>query len=225
MNGVSLKGGMPYLARLIVASLAFICLLPQRFFGSLGTGLDASWQLALHMAVDAGRVFGRDFLFTYGPLGVLSTRLPFDSSYLLLLAFDLFFYGFLLYAFWRLCQRLETAIQYGILCAVCFFAGELVYGADLVIALFGLCLLFLYLFEESGRWLDFLLACLLAIVIFYVKLNMGFAVLLCVVGVLCSIAVDAHRRLRAAIGVIVFIALLSASTLLVRVDLDAYNFL
>lgn len=36
------------------------------------THLDSSWAIALHLAVDHGLDFGRDIVFTYGPLGFLS---------------------------------------------------------------------------------------------------------------------------------------------------------
>jgi hypothetical protein len=38
-------------------------------------GLDPSWAIALHLAADQGLDFGRDVLFTYGPLGFLSQPL------------------------------------------------------------------------------------------------------------------------------------------------------
>jgi hypothetical protein len=37
-----------------------------------GPGLDNSWQAALHMALHDGVKFGRQLIFTYGPLGFLS---------------------------------------------------------------------------------------------------------------------------------------------------------
>ena len=36
-------------------------------------GLDESWEQALVEATDSGRVFGRDLVFTYGPLHQLAT--------------------------------------------------------------------------------------------------------------------------------------------------------
>jgi hypothetical protein len=38
-------------------------------------GVDPSWAVALHLAADRGLDFGRDILFTYGPLGFLSQPL------------------------------------------------------------------------------------------------------------------------------------------------------
>jgi len=40
-----------------------------------GSGLDASWVLATEHAARSGAVFGRDFVFTYGPYFRLATRL------------------------------------------------------------------------------------------------------------------------------------------------------
>lgn len=60
-----------------------------------GTGLDPSWRTALQMAVHEGLDFGRDVMFTYGPLGFLRepvlafawlTRLSFAYALLLQLA-------------------------------------------------------------------------------------------------------------------------------------------
>ncbi|ALP62206.1 hypothetical protein AN416_06045 [Paraburkholderia caribensis] len=39
------------------------------------TGLDPSWRFALNVAVSHGLVFGRDVLFTFGPLGSIYTQL------------------------------------------------------------------------------------------------------------------------------------------------------
>lgn len=41
--------------------------------GYAGFNIDASWHESLVMAIDNGFVFGRDFIFNYGPLGYLNT--------------------------------------------------------------------------------------------------------------------------------------------------------
>ena len=51
-------------------------------------GVDASWQAGLHMAAGSDLVFGRDLIFTYGPLGFLNVpRLYFVGTLALVLAF------------------------------------------------------------------------------------------------------------------------------------------
>src|SRR4051794_31689748 len=44
------------------------------------TGLDPSWQIALHLAASERLTFGRDILFTYGPYGFLSQPLLVTSA-------------------------------------------------------------------------------------------------------------------------------------------------
>lgn len=53
-------------------------------------GLDASWILAAEYATGHGFAFGRDYISTYGPYHVLVTRLFDESSFRLVLAYDVF---------------------------------------------------------------------------------------------------------------------------------------
>ena len=39
-------------------------------------GLDPSWEIGINLAVQNHMRFGQDFVFTFGPLGILATRLP-----------------------------------------------------------------------------------------------------------------------------------------------------
>lgn len=58
----------------LVVGLCFIIAWLVTFpspFQPVGAGLDASWLQALHLATANGLIFGRDVLFTYGPLGYL----------------------------------------------------------------------------------------------------------------------------------------------------------
>ncbi|AWB09686.1 hypothetical protein TDSAC_0304 [Thermodesulfobium acidiphilum] len=41
-----------------------------------GAGLDPSWQFAMNYAFEHGLIFGKDIIFTYGPLGFLATPGP-----------------------------------------------------------------------------------------------------------------------------------------------------
>jgi hypothetical protein len=45
-----------------------------------GVGIDASWNAALAMGVDQGLHWGKDIVFTYGPLGFLQTQLVWFSG-------------------------------------------------------------------------------------------------------------------------------------------------
>jgi len=38
-------------------------------------GIDNSWRIALEMAYQKGLIFGKDIIYTYGPLGRLTQRI------------------------------------------------------------------------------------------------------------------------------------------------------
>jgi hypothetical protein len=48
---------------------------PSMVWGAPQNSLDNSWEIALHMAASQGLDFGRDVVFTYGPLGFLAAPL------------------------------------------------------------------------------------------------------------------------------------------------------
>jgi len=51
-----------------------LLLVPPSFYHQPGEGIDSSWNIALHLAYKYHLVFGKDFVFTYGPLGILTTE-------------------------------------------------------------------------------------------------------------------------------------------------------
>lgn len=63
-------GARPTLAVVALAFLITVLSCPVIGFGP-APGFDVSWSGGLHMAITEGLVFGRDIVFTYGPLGFL----------------------------------------------------------------------------------------------------------------------------------------------------------
>lgn len=60
------RGGVAW-RLLLLATFVFVTI-PQ-WVSQMGVGLDPSWMAALHLAAAKGLVHGRDFVFTYGPIG------------------------------------------------------------------------------------------------------------------------------------------------------------
>jgi hypothetical protein len=52
-------------------------------------GIDNSWRIALEMAYQKGLVFGRDIIYTYGPLGRLTQRISIATSNFQFFLFDI----------------------------------------------------------------------------------------------------------------------------------------
>ncbi len=82
-NGTKSERGRSQAKRLAVAlAVAFVVALVTYpvLIPDVGWEPDQSWAAALHMAHRQGLVFGRDVVFTYGPLGWLSTATMFYEN-------------------------------------------------------------------------------------------------------------------------------------------------
>ena len=60
--------------------IAFVMVTFPPCFGVMGTGLDASWVIGLNEASSRHMVYGRDIVFTYGPLGFMLIPLDLGSN-------------------------------------------------------------------------------------------------------------------------------------------------
>ena len=83
--------------------------LPAMFANLPSLGVDPSWKVSLQLAAMQGKVFGRDFVFTYGPMGWLVLHCPVNK--LVLLLFDLFMLGGLLSIYQRLLPKAPTFLD------------------------------------------------------------------------------------------------------------------
>lgn len=59
----------------IVFTFFLLLSIPLNLITAPSSGMEASWQIGLNMALHQDLVWGRDIVFTYGPLGFLQTRL------------------------------------------------------------------------------------------------------------------------------------------------------
>jgi hypothetical protein len=77
----------------IISFILALYSLPVSFLVTPDYSVDGSWKRGLNLAVKNGLVFGTDFVFTYGPLGYLSTRNWHYINPLVVLAGDLFLFS------------------------------------------------------------------------------------------------------------------------------------
>ncbi len=158
----------------LFVTLALFLAFPMRFFFNIGTGIDQSWRLAFHIARTQGAVFGKDIVFTYGPLGFLSTRLPFEDLKPYLLISDVFLYAnlaFVLVYFVRI-RRSYLELVCGLLAVFCF-GSHINVTSNLVTILFGLFVFFLFFDLKHRSRFALLMAGILSVLVFYIKLNLG----------------------------------------------------
>jgi hypothetical protein len=107
-----------------------------------GPGLDASWEQATEFAVKSHLVFGRDYVFTYGPYHYLVTRLFDPATFGRVLVFDAFA---IVAALWTsIRNRSLTGVAGFAICMVLLWSPS---DAVNTCALFGI-----FLIALEGRW-------------------------------------------------------------------------
>ncbi len=157
-----------YSSCILAGILAFISL-PPVFTVRIGAGLDNSWIRAINFAVNNHLVFGRDFLFTYGPLGFLNTR---NSQYMgnfLLLAGDLFLLAGLYYILCKILANTKGWL-FVLLIAVFLFKGaHYIEGLYLVFIVFVL----MNLKNNFSNYFELIYCALSGVLLFFIKVNYG----------------------------------------------------
>lgn len=135
-------------------------------------GIDNSWRIALEMAYQKGLVFGKDIIYTYGPLGRLTQRIGIETSNFELFLFDLFCFanvGFLLYQFLPKPLKLyQIFIHFSF-----FLLITSIYGEWLSFTLFYISIFSGLLYLKKQNHYLLIHAILMGVINFYIKANYG----------------------------------------------------
>ena len=220
---MTVKGTLYKLLWILITGFGIYLALPSRPLDLAPANLDGSWRIALQVAHDRGLVFGRDFIFTYGPLGFLSARTYADSTRWLILAYDVFValqLPLLCLAVYRRSRAITSLIN---LFGVLFVLSSAIYFMDPPIVLFLLSTFWLYDCREDRSKLKFLLALINALLSFYIKVNLGLAAIGQLFVTMLLDTVNPDSRAIAFKRLLLAGLMLTGSLLLIPVDL--YNYI
>ncbi len=177
--------------RLLTAALwalGFVVSFP-RLMEIPGTGLDGSWGIGLNHAVADGRVFGRDVIFTYGPLCFFLHPLDVGSNLVVGAVFHVALHA----VWWAVLGWIMFRIE-GVWLPALIILGPVTTGLPgdevcwrWMVAVVGL----LIIADQTARILPILLAAGLAALALLAKINIG-------VAAIAAIAVAALYDLRRA---------------------------
>ena len=140
------------------------------YFMTINSGLDNSGVFVLNEAM--GRwTFGSDIMFTYGPLGFLVYTIPIHNNLIIYLIFYMVIYGIFLYALAKNFKGKKRA--YIVISSLLFLATYTFLDATYFVEYVVLLLLNVCLDEKSktARIVQYVLACLIAALMFFVKFN------------------------------------------------------
>ncbi len=161
-----------------------LLLLPSQLFRMPGVGLDASYNIAIHLAWLQGLTFGKDFLLTYGPLGILLNRLPIAVSPLVFALMDLYLYIQIIRLLIFLLRRSDPGGQWLVLAAVFIFQMGDPYGDGILKTMFILTIFMIYLHGTTRSFWTLLNAGVMACLAFYIKVDFGLPLFLLLVAYL-----------------------------------------
>ncbi len=156
------------LAGLIAGFLA-LTLIPHSLYNNPDFGLDSSWYIALHYALKNQLVFGKDFIFNYGPLGVLSTRLSIGVHESVYILFDVFLISNFFFVFYRIITKNNLPVA-SILIFICIWLLQ----RDPAIILLWLVLFFLFDYLETRNIVVLINMIVIAAISFFVKGSTAF---------------------------------------------------
>ncbi len=163
----------------LIYSAALLMLVPNYFALSPSMGLDSSWILAINMAYAKGLRFGSEFIFTYGPLGFLHTRLVESVPPALLFLFDLFVTVNLMGIFFVLTKDSRVLWPKLVFLSLLYFFTSVtsyVYEAPFTLLLFMFYWL-VYGYRRQRIW-PFFVALASVGLLFFIKVNLGLVAVL-----------------------------------------------
>lgn len=161
------KQGLFYLA------FAYLFFSTTEPFVYANVGIDPSWTESLVMAINQNLVFGKDFIFNYGPLGYLNTGLlPESISPWVLFFFHTFLLANYLFIIKLSFRKMEKDWWKAAIVAI-FILLPWGFFADVTFTLFYFLIFWLLFVYEYKSTIGLALAIVLAVLIFYIKVNLS----------------------------------------------------
>ncbi len=182
---IQLKHFLQKHSRLLISLLLTLFSCRIHFVEIFLNSTDGSWTWALTEAVSQKQVFGRDFVFTYGPLGFLSTRYIGNISKIYLLLGDLVLF---LATFNLLFRSVNLFRKEWIL--PLFFSVIIFRSASYSQAAFIYFIIYvvLCLSSDTNKNRNLIFCAVLGTILFFVKINHGIISLALVLGVAATLA-------------------------------------
>jgi len=210
----------PFLPIAFIVFIVFL-LFPNFFYSPVSAGLDASYNVAINLAWKYHLIFGKDFVFTFGPLGILNHRISLAVPEWVYLLSDI-------YSLATLIHVLNAALyrRLRLLPAVFLFLAFLpqIYGT-MFDRYFLFFLFYLFSFIKKPDKTVFLLqAAFLSLLSFYFQVNLGvMAIVLFMAMLIYMLVIKKVSLQRGALILTVYSLALLLSARWLHVDLKGYS--
>lgn len=187
-------------------------------------GLDISWQMTLNHAVVKNWTWGKDIIYTYGPLGFLATRIGLGVSRWVYVLFDLF----LIANFFFLFKDFILTAYNKALAAITILVFTLIlspfHGGDIGWVLLIFIYYWLYKAYQAPRFSYFIMLSLLIACCFFIKLNAGLiGIIFLAAALVNSLVFKKIKLLPAVIALAMALAMIAVGAMLLHVSLPGYT--
>lgn len=201
----------------LLCAVLTVFTLPVGFYYTVYDSLDGSWVRGINMAIKDNLVFGRDIIFTYGPLGYLSTRNTQYVHNIYLLVADLFLCAGFFYVLHRYLSR-DKRWFWVFLAAIFYYKGA-EYASSLF--LFFIVFAVLNLKNNFENYFELVFCAISGVVVFFVKVNYGLMALPVLLFIAAYLAVFNRKSLAIFVGVISLVF----SLIFLKVQIDVINYI
>lgn len=183
-------------------------------------GTDASYNIAVCLALKYKFVFGRDFVFPFGPLGILTDRFPISVNIWVYILFDLYFLCTLFFILKDIFKR-----HFNFTPVILLLLSVIIAIYDTPFQRYFWFFLY-YLFaaiKEPKKGINIIQAALLSIICFYYKVNLGITAILLFLIAISYIGIRKKLQLATTLVIVCsyILSILLVSCIL-RVDLKGY---
>lgn len=163
---------------LLVATLLFpnsfeMKVMPLDISNHLSSSLDISWAVAQNYANFHNLIWGKEFVFTFGPLAPLAIRITWGESKIAFILYDLFYFIniFLITFFSLKAAKNKIFVVLSIISFLILFPPNL--GGSYAVVYFFILIFWIFKSIESPSKLSFLMQFIILLILFYTKFNTG----------------------------------------------------
>ena len=169
-----LKKGVPTFVNYIVLFVCCLFIYPLEIIKNASAGLDPSWELSINLAVKNHFIWGKDFVFSYGPLGYLATGIGVYVDHLPIYMFTLGLYINLCFIFYKVTRQFNTLRIANILTILLFVTTihNYIYIEASTYLLLS-CIFWLSYSIKTDNLLAAIFAISVSILMFFIKMDTG----------------------------------------------------
>lgn len=206
----------------IIAVVFFISSFP---FNSPDCNLDESWRLAINMAINQNLNFGKQFAFTYGPLGYIATRETVYLNVWQFFIFDMLIIFLLTRLVIYVLDTFKSPIKYVFIIGsfLCFSTWGGIFAEEIQTLFFIVILFEFYRYITEKNKLSLPIITLLSVIGLYIKVNYCLLFILVYVFLIVSLLILKYLKITHFIAwIIIYTIAIVSSNLILNVSFYEY---